>query len=185
LSGNRFDFSSICQIAFFLGLTVEDIVNPSLTKEQIEQEEKTHYVRNAEPIDWEQFDTETAPMIEQLAKDIYTGVASDIGRPERVSVKNICQEFNISEHRFKNLPKCKSAYKKYEESYPESWARKVIWAYKKLREENEVLYWSDIRKLAGVKKHKFISVIPYLAKYTDKPTIQNITLLVGMDDGKI
>ena len=42
--------------------------------------------------------------------------------------------------------------KKYYESYPECWARKIVWAYNKLEAENKPFYWSDIRRLSGVKK---------------------------------
>lgn len=37
------------------------------------------------PVDWRLLDEEKAPLLEQVAKDIYSGVASAVGRPERVS----------------------------------------------------------------------------------------------------
>ena len=42
--GKRFDFSVICQIAYFIGMSVEDLTQPTLTAEQIEQEKQTHYM---------------------------------------------------------------------------------------------------------------------------------------------
>ena len=44
---NLYDFSVVCQIAFYLGMRVEELTAPSLTKEQIEQEQLyLDYIRN-------------------------------------------------------------------------------------------------------------------------------------------
>lgn len=178
--GTRFEFSVACQIAFFLGIQPEELTNSSLTREQIEQEQDSHYMKDSAPIDWNQFDEETAPILEQVARDIYDGTASEIGRPERVSEKIVYRELGLHQHRLENMPKCRVIFKRYTESYPESWARKIIWAYQKLKEERRHIpfYWSDIRKIAGVKKADFESVIPYLPKHTDKTTVDKIIKLV-------
>lgn len=179
--GTRFEFSVACQIAFFLEMQPEELTNPSLTRKQIEQEQKTHYMTDNAPIDWNQFDEETAPILEQVARDIYNGVTSETGRPERVSEKIVYRELGLHQHRLENMPKCRAIFEKYTESYPESWARKIIWAYQKLKSENgnAPFYWSDIRLLAGVKKHNFEKVVPYLGKYTDKDTVEEIIEIVG------
>ena len=81
-----------------------------------------------------------------------------------------------------NKPTYEKALKQYQmkgtASYPESWARKIIWAYKKLEEDGKPFYWTDIRKKAGVKKKNFQSVIPYLIKHTDAETVEQIMVLV-------
>jgi hypothetical protein len=186
LLGNGSDFSVICQIAFFLGIQVEELINPTLTMEQIEQEHNTHYMKNSEPKDWIQLDEDTAPILEQLAKDIYTGRASEIGRPERVSARIVYRELNLSWYGFEhNMPKCKAIFDKYTEPYPENWARKIIWAYQKLKEEKDAsVNWTDIRNLTGVKKHNFKATIPYLTKHTDKETAASIIKLIGLKEEK-
>lgn len=181
LLGDRFDFSVVCQIAFFLGMSVQDLTFPILTDEQIEQEQNSHYMKNNIPVDWAQFDEETAPLLEQVAKDIYSGVASEIGRPERVSERLVYRKMNLSAHRLENMPKCRAIFEKYNESYPESYARKIIWAYQKLQAESDTpFYWSDIRALSGVKKHNFHLIIPYLKKYCDQHTTEAIIKMVGI-----
>ncbi len=67
---------------------------------------------------------------------------------------------------------------RYAESYPESWARKIVWAYRKLEEEGKPFYWTDIRKIAGVKKKNMQLVIPYLRKYTDDDMVERIMELI-------
>ncbi len=169
---DRFDFSVICQIAFFLNMSVNELTAPVLTNEQIEQEQQTHYIRNREPIDMVLYDKETAPLLEQLAYDIHTGISSDIGRPERVSEKIIYRELGLPQHRLEVMPKCKAIIKRYSEPYEECWARRLIWAYDKLKTEKDgnPFYWSNMRLLCGVKKKNVDKAIPYLQKYTNKKT---------------
>ena len=169
--GNRFDFNVICQIAFYLGLSVNELTEPDITVAQIEREQNSHFMKDRHPLDWKAYDNETAPILERLARDIYDGTASEIGRPERVSEKIIYRELGLPGHRLDNLPKCKSILAKYAESYQENWARRIIWAYKKLiKERGKSVYWSDIRKISGVKKHNLDLVFPFIPKHTDKKT---------------
>lgn len=178
LLGERYDFSIVCQIAFFLCMSVEELVCSELTEDEIEQEKNSHYMKDSVPVDWNELDAETAPILEQLAYDIYNGVSS--GRPERVSEKMLYRELNLLGHRLENMPRCRAVYEKYKESYPESWARRIVWAYEKLtKEKGGKVYWSDIRKISGVKKHKLESVMPYLRKYANQETVDKIIFLIG------
>ena len=69
---------------------------------------------------------------------------------------------------------------RYTESYPESWARKIIWAYKKLEEEGKPFHWTDIRKIAGVKKKNVPLIVPYLKKHADVETVDRIVKLLNV-----
>ena len=178
--GERFDFSVVCQIWFFLHLPVKQLVNPSLTAAQIQQENDTHYMRNREPIDWAAFDVETAALLERIARDIYNGTASDTGRPERVSEKLIYRTLDLPKHRLENLPKCRAILERYSETYPENWARRIVWAYKELKRNGgeKPHFWSDIRQLSGVKRKNIDAVLPLLCKYTDDMTANAIRKIV-------
>ncbi len=182
LLGNRFDFNVICQIAFFLGMPVDELTAPVLTATQIEQEQDSHYMKGKAPIDWNAYDDELAPMLEQIARDIYEGAASEIGRPERVSEKVIYRELELPKHRLDNLSKCKAIFEKYTESYAENWARKLIWAYRKLEAESngKPFYWSDIREISGVKKKNIDKILPFLIKHTDSEMVQAIISKIGI-----
>lgn len=177
---DSYDFSVICQIAFFLGMEIEELVNPSLTVEQIQKEQESHYMKDVAPIDWELLDRETAPVLEKFAKGVYDGTAKENGRPERVSEKLVYREMGLQGHQLENMPGCRAIYEKYTESYPESWARKIIWAYKKLEEEGTPFCWTDIRKISGVKKKNLQEVVPYLMKYTDVDVVSQIVELIKM-----
>jgi len=177
--GDRFDFSVICQIAYYLGMRVEDLTKPKLSAEQIKAEKETHYMKDKQTIDWSAFDSEISPQLEEMASAVYSGAASDTGRPERVSEKMVYKELNLEKHRLENMPKCKSILDRYREPYEENWARRLIWAYHKLKEEHngKPFYWSDMRKISGVKKTNLEIVTPYLYKHTDQITANSIIAL--------
>lgn len=174
LLGSLFEFSAICQIAFFLGMKPEELTAPSLTAEQIKQEQNSHYMRNSAPVDWKTLDKETAPVLEKVVKGIYYGTANESGRPERVSERLVYREMNLQGHQLENMPQCKAIFEKYTESYPETWARRIIWAYKKLEEEGEPFCWTDIRKISGVKKKNLQEVVPCLTRYVNENMVRQI-----------
>lgn len=178
LLGSLSEFSAICQIAFFLGMKSEELTASSLTEEQIKQEQDSHYMRNTAPVDWELLDIETAPVLERFAKGVYDGTASENGRPERVSEKLVYREMGLQGHQLENMPRCKAIFERYTESYPESWARKIIWAYKKLEGEGKPFCWTDIRKISGVKKKNLQEVVPYLMEYVDEDMVGKILNLI-------
>ena len=160
-------------------MEIEELVKPSLTVEQIQREQDSHYMKDVAPVDWELLDMETAPVLEKFAKGVYDGTGNENGRPERVSEKRLYREMGLLEHQLENMPRCKAIMERYTESYPESWARKVVWAYQKLEAEGKPFYWTDIRKITGVKKKNLQLVIPYLRKYTDDVVVEKIMELIS------
>ena len=175
------EFTTVCQIAFFLGMTVEELTAPDLTPEQIAAEHETHYTRDRPPVDWAEFDTETAKKLEPLVKSIYDGTYRTDGRPERVSERLIYRVLDLQGHRLENMPLCRELIhnSRYAETYPEHWARRLAWAYNKLKEERDdkPIYWVDLRRISGVKERNLSKVIPLIHKYTD-PKITQIILRI-------
>jgi hypothetical protein len=166
LLGERFDFSVVCQIGFFLGLSVEDLTNPKVTEDQIEREQASHYMRSKTSCDWSSYDEELAPVLEKIAREIYDGSASEIGRPERVSERRVYRELNLPAHALERLPKCRAVFEKYTESYEGNWARRIVWACNKLKKERQgkPFFWSDIRELTGVKKRNLEKALAVLQR---------------------
>ena len=177
LLGYIFDFSVICQIAFYLDMDISDLISPKLTEDQVNKEKAYHYSKEQIP-NWMSYDKEIAPALEQRVKEIYYGTPDK--RPERVSKRILYQEFNLSDHRLEKLPACRAILDQHTETYEENWARRIIWAYKKLKAEraNSPFYWSDIRSLAGVKKINIDKVIPFIAKHSDLDTYKDILSLL-------
>ena len=113
---------------------------------------------------------------------MYSGEARIDGRPERLSERQVYRELGLLGHQLENMPMCRAIFDRYTESYPESWARKIIWAYQRLQKDGQPFYWSDIRKLSGVKKAHIQEIMPYIASYADAATAAAIAKFVGRMD---
>lgn len=179
LLGSRSDFSIVSQIAFFLGMPVESLVKPLLTEEQIQQSARCP--KEPIPEDWNLYDEEMALVVEQAAHDIYYGNINSMGRPERISERLINRHAGLPDHRLENMPRCREILHKYEETYAQHWARRMVWAYEKLRAERKgsPFYWCDIRKLTGIKKKNFPQISPCLEQFTDRDTADAIRNLLA------
>lgn len=174
------EFTTVCQIAFFLGMTAEELTAPELTPEQIAVEQQSHFMQERIPVDWAEFDAATAKILEPLAQSIYDGSYRADGRPERVSERLIYRVLDLKGHRLENMPLCREIISRYTESYPEHWARRLVWAYKKLKKErgDRPIYWVDLRRLSGVKERNLFKVIPLIYKYTDSQSAKIICQII-------
>ena len=184
LSGKA-DFTVVCQIAFFLGISVEELTSPNLTPEQIAAEQESHRVRGKVCPEWDDFDTAAAPVLEQLAHDIYTGAARPDGRPERVSERLIYRTFELDGerlhwYRLQNAPQCQAIMDKYYETYEDHWSRRLVWAYNKLKAEqgDRPIYRSQLRRISGIKEHNLHKVIPLIHNHTDRKTAKIIRQII-------
>ena len=179
---DRYDFSVVCQLAFFLGMSVEELTAPKLTPAQIEAEAKSHYMTDKPPVDWAEFDVETAKILKPLAQSIFDGTFRADGRPERVSERLIYRVLDLQGHRLENMPLCREIIhnSRYTESYPEHWSRRLVWSYNKLKAErgDKPIYWADLRRITGVKERNLGKVIPLIHKYADADTTKTIINLI-------
>lgn len=178
---DRYDFSVVCQLAFFLGMSVEELTAPKLTPEQIEAEARSHYMTDRPPVDWAEFDAETAKILEPLAQSIFDGTFRADGRPERVSERLIYRELELNGHRLENMPLCRKVMQRYAESYEEHWARRLVWTYHNLKKERGTapFYWSDMREISGVRKRNIDRIIPLIKNYADADTTKTIINMIG------
>ena len=176
LSGERYDFSLACQIGFFLNMTPEELTDSQLSEEHIKQEDESHYIKKRTIFDWEEYDRENVVQFEEFCRSVYSGDASNCGRPERVSERMVYDFLNVTECGFKNMVKCMKVYEKYAESYEQSWMRKVVWAYETLKKEKDEqqIYWSDLRILSGVKKKSLERALLQAKDYKEKETVLKI-----------
>ena len=176
LNGESFDFSVICQIAFYLNIPPEELLS---TKAKSEISSIPHHSKE-QISDWNAYDTKIAPRLEALAQAIYSGEESTGGRPTRVSERLIYQKLNLSTHRLEKMPKCRAILDHFSESYEENWARRIVWAYQKLKaaRPNKPIFWSDLRDMSGLKKHNIEKVLPFLKKHADKNTYDAIIEII-------
>lgn len=179
LSGENYDFSSACQIGFFLNMTVEELTASKLTEDDIKEEAQSHYIkRNAAP-NAEQYDSEMADVLEKVASDIYNGTADDKGKPGKVTEKFVYALLRIKKHQIEYMPKCKAILERYSESYPEFWARKLAWGYKLLKQGQDIIFWTDLRNVVGINKKHIDEIVPYLGRYLKVDQVEEVMRIIG------
>lgn len=217
-SNKSSDFYKICQLAFFLGISPEELANPKLperTQTELYNEKvaqlyakglgchriarevgtSTLTVRNANKTkkkkphdysaarlgkqaeDWEEMDKEMLPEVKKVINEIY---GSGAGRPKRVTEYAVTRHMGWPDRRLNYLPKCRELVKSHYEEFPVYWAREIIWAYKLLLGEKKMkdIHWRDLRVITNLKKDNFEAAFPYLERFADGKTAEDIRNLL-------
>lgn len=184
LYGKQYEFYTICQIAYFLNIKQNELLSPSKKVLSWILNSSTEKTKKKSFYDWKELDKESIKWFEEFVSDTYYGNNNKRGRPEYVSEKMVCKELKVSPSGLKKMPMCYSAYNRYKESYEENWARRIIWAYKKILYEHErepcKIYSCDIRKLSGVKEINFFKTYKYWNKYINQDDINILKKILSI-----
>ena len=80
------------------------------------------------------------------------------------------------DRRLQYLPKCRELVEAYYEEFPVYWAREAVWAYKLLLRDKgmEDIHWRDMRVITNLRKDNFEAAFPYLERFADKGTAEDI-----------
>ena len=194
LSGSRWNFTDICQLAMFAGIPASELTKIPI--ESVRVFRNPVYVQVAEELQidyklvqrvgdavlkhyesrervqrrkrrtvWEQMDEELLPNVQAIVKKMYnTGQE----RPRRITVSAVRKEMGLPDKRFDKLPKCKAEILKHQESQKEYWAREIVWAVEKLMREKQVVNWRHVRELKNMRKIDFQNCKIYLRKYVEE-----------------
>lgn len=180
-SKENYDFSLICQIAFFLNINIEELLNSQLSNKQIEEEDETHYIKKAEHIDWKNYDLQMTKKIKIFTEKLYYGNNEVAQKPTKITEALVFNKLDIPYHRLENMPKCKKIIQEYTETYEEFWVRKIVWAYNIIIENKNFtdIHWTDIRKLTCIKKRNLYNLnLNLLYKYMYKEDASNLIKII-------
>lgn len=109
--------------------------------------------------DWDQMDADMLPRVGAVCKKLYLG---EDGKPGKVSVTAVSRILNLPGKRMAYLPKCRSEIRKYEEPQEVFWARKIVWNYRKLVSEGQIISYNKLCRPLNLRKKNFISALPFL-----------------------
>lgn len=111
--------------------------------------------------DWSSIDIETLKVVRTLIEELNK---DERNRPERITEFKICTLLGCPNRKLDYLPLCKKEVMKYKETQEEYWAREVIWAVRKIKEEGAPLNWKHIRNLTNMRKCNLESCLLELQK---------------------
>ncbi|MCM1232869.1 MAG: hypothetical protein NC489_22315 [Ruminococcus flavefaciens] len=109
--------------------------------------------------DWSKMDKDMLPLVKNACKRLY--INKD-GMPGKVCTNAVCRALDFPEKRMEYLPKCRNAIKKYEESQQVFWARKIVWHYRKLVAEGQIISYNRLCRPLNLRRVNFISTLPFL-----------------------
>lgn len=104
-------------------------------------------------------DEKLLPIIEDI---IETSIVEENGRPRRITKYGVCKKIGIYEYQLDNLPRCKEAIEKREESYEQYWGRCSTWTYEQMKNKDEPFSWRKFRAYTNMRKSQVEKSIPYL-----------------------
>ena len=190
----------ICILGMLLNISPYDLVNrvlPSTNKKDISDQviflrdvKKMSYNRIAKELNasirtveriYHSKENKNNLDIFKLLKDelpkFYNGDLTN-GRPQKITAYTVEKQFDIPQKILISNKTYHDEIIKYDESYPEYWARELVWSYNKLKEDKEYISQNKITKQIGIRKEQPVRAIPYISKYTDKETAEAIKLLL-------
>ena len=197
-----FDHFRIYQLAFFQGITAEDLTKHSIVAVSSAMEEFYRNLASEYSIDFDTVSTignaivskyrsmgkvarksgpkqrEWAKLDKQYLPKVEEIVDKIYGskKPERVSMARLEREVGIAQKQFQNLPKCKKYIEDHIETTDEFRARKVTWAVRLFLKEGRYLSINTLNRFLNFRKNDLGSCFDLI---TDPIVIKTITDLLS------
>ena len=134
-------------------------------------------VKKENMYDWGKLDAEYLPTVKKVIAEMWED-QENFQCPRRVTIFGVEQKMGFYQKKFNKLPLCKAEIEKYQESYPEYWARKVVWAEKRVRSSSNNLNITNISKLTSIKKPQLLQCVDFIDKYTCKEIAEEIRIII-------
>ena len=168
----------IVLMAYHLNIDPHDLCNRIIPESEtvstcVHSRERSSYStrKGAQVQDWDRLDRESLPRVRQVIKAL---LVDSSGRPRRVTMRAVCDVMGWPSKRLDLLPLCRAEVRHYHETMQQYWAREIVWAYRKVINNQTKLNWRAIRDLINIKRRDFEAALPLLIHYTDAETSTKI-----------
>lgn len=119
--------------------------------------------------DWSQLDEETLLKV----RDTIKAMLED--KPQAICLYSVAKRIGIASMTIStHLPKCENEIRKYMIPQEELYARKLLWAFQKIQDEDRVLNWKQIVNLSNVRKDNALACLPYLKAMAEPEVYEQI-----------
>ncbi len=109
-------------------------------------------------------------------KDIVEEIVNKQGRPEKLSFAKVTKALNLPQKQINKLPRCKAYIEQYLETQPQFWAREVEWAYEELLRNDNPVNITRIMKLINMRLKDIKYCSHYIKNEKVKLTIYELLL---------
>lgn len=125
--------------------------------------------------DWTKLDDEYLPLVQKAIQRIENDESS---MPKKVTIIGIERDVGLPEGSMKKMPKCREEIKNHSIPQEQLWAKKVVWAVRKIQSRGQTLNWKHIRDLTNMRNENFQTCKPYLEMYADNEMVDGIKELL-------
>lgn len=181
LLGQSYDPHLIVLMAYHLGIEPHDlclrlIPESDTVPTRVHSRARSSYStrKGAQVQDWDRLDRECLPRVRQVIKAL---LVDSTGRPRRVTDRAVCDAMGWPSKRLDLLPLCRVEVNHYHESIQQYWAREIVWAYNKVRDNRVKLNWRAIRDLTNLRRRDFETAMQLIIHYADAATCNIIRSL--------
>lgn len=200
-NGYLYDIYFICQIGFFLGVSVQeltclpastersgfDLFLKKLSAETGVEENKVKKICEAVLKYDRMQQTVHSPSgkrkrtWDELDNKLLPQVVAAVNqmycatdRPKKVSAAAVQKALGMPQKQLDNLPQCKAYVEQHRETQTEYWAREVTWAIRHVEERGVDLKWKRIREITNMKPDDLRACIPCILDNTVKEKAKQI-----------
>ena len=200
-NGHIHDTYFILQIAYFLGISVQEITHLPTDTYSNEFQELYQELSKKHNIDYAiveniastvmkfsnqktRVSQKTGPraiLYDELdthylpqVKNIVQQMLSSDGRPQKLSFAKIQKSLNLPQKQLNKLPQCKAYIENHIESQPEFWAREVEWAISVLMQENRPITRSRIMKMTNMRTNDIECCCPHIKNKEIQALVQSL-----------
>lgn len=173
LSGTRNDALAICQIAFFLGIKIEELLQAPKHCKYVYKINRNVKIK-PKILDKDNEDNETLILVKNAINKFQTGSHNEI---KRITKSGILKAINIPYKRINHLPLCKREIEKYEEDYTQFRCRRIVIVIKQLQETESKINWNNIQLRTHILPRYKKACLDYLMENAPEDIREIVSLL--------
>jgi len=123
---------------------------------------------------WDRIDEEYLPKVKDIISELYSNGKE---RPNKITPNLIKSKLGLPDKQLEKLPMCTAEIIKYQETQQQYWAREVLWAYRKIHEEELAFNWRQVRNLTNLRRINLEACLPHLAEIGGDEIVERFRLL--------
>ena len=54
-----------------------------------------------------------------------------------------------------------------------------MWGYKLLKQDQDIIFWTDLRNVVGINKKHLDEIVPYLGRYLEANQVEEVMGIIG------
>ena len=171
LNGNNDNALKICCVAFYCGITIDELIGSYENVCSLERKKKILPYKAKPKNYWKDRDEEVFAMLNDVIKQLN---GDKITLPQRICVSSIERRLGFHKGTMKSMKKCLEYLKDKVEDSDTFHAKRALWAIERLKEEGKQITWAQINVKSHIMYHYKDACLNKLSENADEELLQII-----------